>query len=365
MSEGVNLRFTEVQSISLLGENAELISNAISEWACSPFWPLGPRGRKWFESEQSTRSLPESIRQQGLESVTTIEDNSLAMHIRDWCLRHRSLEQSSIRKAVPAVMPLVDRYSSRPGGPLSSETLTAIDDACMSITSTSAVITLTDGRVVRASIATVLALLTTDALMSSVRYPVDHGIAKIIGSYHDRRFLPNSYRRRKVLLQPGAPLVDVLTVLPTTSGRYARIQLTATPQAGVPVALYPLVASVIPEVSGYLVPIINVDSIAGPISLSHRIVATSRPRALLWRLSRRSGSKRFLRNLLPTVLARLRSAGWGANLGQLLSWIGIDRSRFLAVLTRSRSDGNTWLEPKNLEHFEFTIGQLEKPQIAS
>lgn len=365
MTEGVDLRFTEVQSISLLGDNSELITNAISEWACSPFWLLGPSGRKWFESEHCTRSLPESIRQLGLESVAAIEENSLAMQIRDWCLRHRSLEQGFIREAVPAALPLVDRYLSRPGGTLSTETLTAIDDACMSITSTSAIITLTDGRVVRASIATVLALLTTDALMSSVRYPVDHGIARIIGSYPDRRFLPNSYRHRKVLLEPGAPLVDVLTVLPTTSGRYARIQLTAAPQAGVPVALYPLVASVVPEVSGYLVPIINVDSITGPISLSHQIVAPSRPRALLWRLSRRSGFKRFLHNLLPTVLARLRSSRWGSNLGQLLSWIGIDRSRLLAVVTRSRFAGNTWLEPRNLKDFEFSIGQLEKPQIAS
>lgn len=345
----------------MVGDNADLIKAAIVDWIHSPYWSLGLNGSSWFNSGQDRELVPGSTCPDRIDSGTVIKENSLALHIREMCLRHQTIEKNSLAKMESPALPLVDRYLSRPGGALTPAALTAIDEACMSANTTIAVITLTDGRRVRATAPTLLALIVVDALMSCVRYPVEHGITKIVGAFHHPSCLHNSHRRRKVLLEPGSLFVDAILLLPTSFGRQARRELTASPKAGVSVGLYPLVSTFIPEVSGYLVPIINAEFIMGQFRLSNDVVTTSRPRALMWRLSRKGGVIGVLRNIYATVLAQLRSSARGLNVNRSLDWLGIDRKKLLAALNRflTQSSGYTWLKGRRLRDFTLIIVEAE------
>lgn len=362
----LNLWINEVQTIHFVGDDADLVENAIREWIQSPYWSLGPGGEKWFKQRQIGEPLPENIRETAVERVVAIEENSLATHIREMCHQLRRAQQDFNPEMEPVALPLVDQYLSRPEGALSNAALVAIDEACMSVTSTEAVITLTDGRMARASLPTVLALVTTDALMSCVRFPVEHGIDRIIGIYRHRSFPRNAHRHGKVLLKSGAPLVDAALLLPTSAGRKARTQLAASPLFGVPVALYPLAATVLPEFSAHLVPIINIESIIGQTGLPRPVVKTSRSRALLWRLTHRNGGSGVLHHVLATVIARMRSSRTVLLVVRSLHRLGIDRSRVLSALARllTRSSGNPWLDGRTLKSYEFTILEVEGSRIA-
>lgn len=213
-----------------------------------------------------------------------------------------------------------------------------LDAACRPESATYALLHLDDDHVVRSSIASLLALVVAEAIRTSVRYPVHHGITRIVGVVEPSR---NSTSARATLAPAGTPVAGIQCLLPTTAGRAERARIAAQPATAVPVVLYPLVAAVVAEASGDLVPLIETPHLFGGTTAA-AIAPATMAQVAAWRLRRSitspaSAINRSVRRASATSLAAARRLADTRPAMHALRALGVDTDRSSGVVTRLRA----------------------------
>lgn len=326
----------------LEGPEAFRIERAMIDWFTSPFWLGDTSIVTWFDcARNSMFNVP--------EVVPAIAENELAIHIRHFhrpeTLIHEALVSSETADGPSA---LVDLYMKGPAVSVATADLLLVMDACAASATPHALILFDDGVVASASIPSLLSIVLADSVRSCVKYPVAHGISRLLGTTRHKRFA--GFGRSRQLLPQGAAVVDVCSLLPTITGMMLRANLIANPSSCIPVTLYPLMAALVPEVSGDLVPLIRPKGLVLSPTSPAPIWRVSRFGAALWGLSLVLSSptgrvRRFGRRMGAWVLWRLHPVTRTSVAVRILDRFGIDSKASRGLVTRLRfgPGTNPWL----------------------
>ena len=325
----VELRGDALRRVELVGPEAADVEAVIVEWFSSPYWPTEHAATNCLTSGEPHGAPPGT-------PTATLADSHLSSVIG---------ATPPAARIDPAYWSLVDRYVSGPEGAITTDRLDALDAACRPDSATYALLHVGDGHVARSSIAALLALLVAEAVRTSVRYPVHHQITRILGAVDAP---PGAPRRRAILAPAGTPIAGIECLVPTTAGRAARAQIAAQAVTAVPVVLYPLVAAVVAEASGVLVPLVNAPQLVGGTTAT-AIVPATRPQVAAWQLQRSINSPtsviaRTARTTGAGTLAVARRVADTGPAAYALRLLGVDTTRSSGVVTRLRAipDVNPW-----------------------
>lgn len=333
-----------IRAVRLVGPEAAEVERVMIDWFGSPFWLSDTSVASWFDRGRDMMSAVPQV-------MGRVAESELAAHIRD-------VSGPSCSPVGPVA--LVDRFMGSSDSRTVTSDLLAVTSACAPHSITEALIWCEGGYIVSSSVPTLLAIVMVDSIQSSVRFPVDHGIRRLLGTTRHKGLL--RLARRPPILPSGTTVVGVGSLLPTTAGMTLRAHLVASSRGGVPIALYPLVAGLVPEVSGDLVPLIQPKGLLQSPKTSSPIRAVSPIGTVAWGLGlmvssplgrlRRSGYR-----LSATVLRRLHPLTRTTLAARVLAWFGIDSTASRGLVTRLRSNHGTnpWLSARERRSARFQV----------
>lgn len=305
-------------SIDVDGDQAEKVRHAIVAWFTSPLW---------LQSSTFGTILPVHSDARGEQASAQLGEYTISRFVRDSVAPISGLAKNTS-------LSWVDHHMLGSYGNLERRHYAAVTAALQLDRPDAVRLILRSGAQVDASLASFFALLLAESTLMGFAPHVTDGIGNQL-----RRWDPAG---------AGISMVSLACCLPTLEGMAMRSDVAGGSHYAVPMSIYPLVATLLPEASPYLYPVIDditcslvLDSVS-----SGGLVPLSQGDLILMRI--RQSRLRSGRHIAVDCLAfwtrqmrRAKRALRGTPLQYLMERVGLDSQFSRAVLRRLALHHNT------------------------